>query len=92
MRMFFLGVVIGLLVGPALALVCALAGWIPVAATSDPPGWEVSLARVLTHGVRYSGMGAWADLMPPEDRWKVITFLSHLKDLPPDVASEWRGH
>ena len=166
MRTFAGGVIAGILLIPMLVLIAALAGWIPVAATAVPPGWEVRLARralassvarqapvlanpitpssehlragmrlyrddcagchgdagkpsawgshafyprvpqfdseppsqpdwqlfwIVTHGVRYSGMGAWDGLMSADDRWKVVTFLSRLKSLPPDVQAQWRG-
>lgn len=165
MRTFAWGVVAGLLLGPAIAVTAAFAGWIPVAATSEPPAWELAVARralassvareavpvpnpiapstdnlragmhlyrdncagchgdagkpsawgsrdfyprvpqfaseppsrpdwqlfwIVAHGVRYSGMGAWGELMPLEDRWKVVTFLSHLRGLPPELEAEWR--
>ena len=44
---------------------------------------------VVRHGVRYSGMGAWDDLMPDEDIWRVVAFLSSLRKLPPDVEALW---
>lgn len=59
---------------------------------SDPPvkpDWQ--MFWIVKHGVRYSGMGAWGSLASDEDIWKAVTFLSHLKSLPPDVEAEWRG-
>ncbi len=36
-------------------------------------------AYVAIHdGVRYSGMGAWRDLMRPDDMWKVANFVASL--------------
>jgi hypothetical protein len=46
---------------------------------------------VVRNGIRYSGMGAWKDLMSEEDTWKVVLFLSNMKSLPPSVRSEWEG-
>jgi mono/diheme cytochrome c family protein len=46
---------------------------------------------VVRNGVRYSGMGAWKDLMSEEETWKVVTFLSNLRSLPPGVKSEWES-
>ena len=37
---------------------------------------------VVKHGIRYSGMGAWDDLMEDEDIWRVVTFLSSLREPP----------
>ena len=59
---------------------------------SEPPlkpDWQ--MFWIVIRGVRYTGMGAWEGLMPEEDIWKVVSFLSHLKKLPPDVEAEWRG-
>ena len=59
---------------------------------SEPPlkpDWQ--MFWIVKHGVRYSGMGAWQDLASDDDIWKVVTFLGHLKSLPPDVAEVWRG-
>ena len=46
---------------------------------------------VVRDGIRYSGMGAWKDLISEEDTWKVALFLSSMKSLPPMVRSEWEG-
>jgi mono/diheme cytochrome c family protein len=42
-------------------------------------------------GVRYSGMGAWKDMMSDQDIWRVVTFLHELKRLPPKVDREWKA-
>jgi len=47
---------------------------------------------VVRNGIRYSGMGAWKDLISEEDTWKVGLFLSNLKSLLPAVRSEWEGN
>lgn len=166
MRTFSWGVIVGVLLAPSLLLIAALAGRLPVAATAEPPGWEVALAQralarsvgrealaqdnpvtpssenlragmrlyrdncagchgeggkpstwgshafyprvpqfdaeppslpdwqlfwIVTHGVRYSGMGAWDRLLPADDRWKIVTFLSRLRSLPPDVRADWQA-
>jgi len=53
------------------------------------PDWQ--MFWIVKRGVRYTGMGAWEGLMSDEDIWKVVGFLSHLKNLPPDLEPEWRG-
>lgn len=58
---------------------------------SEPPlkpDWQ--MFWIVKHGVRYSGMGGVDGLMPDENVWKVVGFLSHIKNLPPDVEAEWR--
>jgi mono/diheme cytochrome c family protein len=46
---------------------------------------------VVRNGVRYSGMGAWKDLMSEAETWKVVMFLSNIRSLPPAVKSEWEA-
>lgn len=53
------------------------------------PDWQ--MFWIVKRGVRYTGMGAWEGLMSEEDTWKVVSFLSRLKNLPPEVEGEWRG-
>jgi len=64
---------------------------VPQFASEPPnkPDWQ--LFWIVKHGVRYSGMGGVSDEMADERVWKVATFLSHIKTLPPDVEAEWRG-
>jgi mono/diheme cytochrome c family protein len=52
------------------------------------PDWQ--MFWIVKYGVRYSGMGAWEKLASDDDIWKVVTFLSHLKTLPPDVEATWK--
>jgi hypothetical protein len=53
---------------------------------------EAQIFWVAKNGIRYSGMGGnpveggYSD----EQMWKLATFLSHLKSLPPRVAAEWQ--
>ena len=57
------------------------------------PDWQ--LFWLVKYGVRYSGMSAWDrqwrnDQNVSDDHiWKVVTFLSHLDELPPEVDKEW---
>ena len=52
----------------------------------NKPDWQLFW---VVNGVRYSGMGVWGGLAPGEKIWQVATFLSQLKNLPPDVSAEW---
>jgi len=165
MRTFVCGLLVGVFGPFVLATVVLRFGWIPLAATSDPPHWETLLGRralasavarqapqlqnlvlptnanlrlglklyrdgcsgchgdaanhsrwgttgfyprvpqfgaelprkpewqlfwIVKHGVRYTGMGAWENLMSDEEIWTVVGFLSHLNNLPPEVDAEWR--
>jgi hypothetical protein len=46
---------------------------------------------IVKRGVRYTGMGAWEGEMSDEKIWTVVTFLHSLRDLPPEVQTEWKG-
>jgi hypothetical protein len=37
-------------------------------------------------GIRYTGMGAWRDLMNDEDTWKVANFVARIHQLRPASA------
>jgi thiosulfate dehydrogenase len=46
---------------------------------------------VVKRGIRYSGMGAWEGMLPDEDIWRIVTFLSTAHDLPPAVDATWKA-
>jgi mono/diheme cytochrome c family protein len=148
----------GLIAGPALFGLAAVAGRLPSSATSNPPGWEMSVGMraldaslerrskglknpiaandraslaagkalyadncsgchgtakassdwgskgfyprapqfwqqgsdvtpeeayaAIHDGIRYSGMGAWRDLMKTDDMWKVANFVARIREQP----------
>jgi thiosulfate dehydrogenase len=53
----------------------------------DKPDWQ--MFWIVKNGVRYSGMGAWSGEIPDEKIWQVVTFLSRLRNLPPEVQADW---
>jgi len=53
----------------------------------DKPDWQIFW--IVKSGVRYSGMGAWDREISDEKIWQVVTFLSRLRNLPPDVQTDW---
>ena len=58
----------------------------------EPPGrpdWQ--LYWVVKNGVRYTGMASWEKLLTDDEIWTVVSFLSHVQDLPPEVAADWQG-
>lgn len=63
--------------------------WVPQFADSPPDLRSEEMFLIVRNGIRYSGMGAWKDLMSEEDTWKVVTFLSTIKSLPPTVRETW---
>ena len=46
---------------------------------------------VVKQGIRYSAMGGWDGLMPERAMWRVATFLSRVRSLPPAVAEGWKS-
>jgi mono/diheme cytochrome c family protein len=43
------------------------------------------------HGIRGTGMGAWAVNLPDEEIWPVVWFLQRLRSLPPAVDQAWKA-
>jgi len=44
---------------------------------------------VIKRGVRYTGMPGWDGMITDQEIWRVVTFLTHVKSLPPEVRAEW---
>jgi len=42
---------------------------------------------ITLHGVRWTAMPAWKNVLDDEQIWKVVTFLSHIDNLPPKAKS-----
>jgi thiosulfate dehydrogenase len=45
---------------------------------------------VVKSGVRYSGMASWDGLISDNEIWRIVTFLSHINSLPPNVEAAWK--
>jgi hypothetical protein len=56
-------------------------------APPEMPDWQ--MFWIVKHGIRYSGMGAWEGEASEEKMWQMVTFLSQLRQLPPEVQAEW---
>lgn len=52
----------------------------------DPDAW---LFWVTKHGVRMTGMPTWDGVMSDDEIWKVVAFIKHSNQLPPEVQAEW---
>jgi mono/diheme cytochrome c family protein len=46
---------------------------------------------IVKRGIRYSGMAGWDGLLPDEDLWRIVTFLTSMHDLPPAVDTQWKA-
>jgi mono/diheme cytochrome c family protein len=44
---------------------------------------------IVKHGIRLSGMPAWGQSLSESQMWRVITFLSHMDKLPPEISQQW---
>ena len=45
----------------------------------------------ITHGIRFTGMPAYATTLTPNQRWAIATFLRHQEELPPRAESAWKA-
>jgi thiosulfate dehydrogenase len=43
---------------------------------------------IIKYGIRRTAMPAWGNIMADSEIWQVVTFLSHLDNLPPTVQQE----
>lgn len=60
-----------------------------------PPGKpsdrEATTFWIVKNGIRYTAMPAWDKSLKDQEIWQVVTFLSHMRNLPPDVVKEWKN-
>ncbi len=42
---------------------------------------------IILHGVRWTGMPGWKNVLKDEETWQVVTFLSRMNNLPPAAKS-----
>ncbi|SRR6266404_1835180 len=40
---------------------------------------------ILQHGIRWSAMPGWKNVLSEQEIWKLVTFLSHMHNLPPSA-------
>jgi mono/diheme cytochrome c family protein len=71
----------------------------PQFALHPPEKADYQLFWIVKGGIRYTGMFAWGGQFAPdvsgkdvsdEKIWTLVTFLTHLRSLPPAVDAEWR--
>jgi mono/diheme cytochrome c family protein len=44
----------------------------------------------IQHGVRWTGMPGWKSTLTDEEIWELVTFLSHMENLPPAIEQQWK--
>ncbi|MHB8412793.1 MAG: c-type cytochrome [Candidatus Acidiferrales bacterium] len=55
---------------------------------SDAPDMEENENYyIMLHGVRWTGMPGWKNVLKDQEIWQVVTFLSHMNNLPPAAKS-----
>jgi thiosulfate dehydrogenase len=42
---------------------------------------------ITQHGVRWSGMPAWKNVLSDQEIWQVVTFIGHMNNLPPEAKA-----
>jgi mono/diheme cytochrome c family protein len=54
----------------------------------DPDAW---IFWVTKHGVRMTGMPSCDGVLSDDEMWKIVAFIKHSNQLPPDVRSAWQA-
>lgn len=55
--------------------------------TDAPDMEENENYYIILHGVRWTGMPGWKNVLKDQEIWQVVTFLSHMNHLPPAAKS-----
>jgi thiosulfate dehydrogenase len=45
---------------------------------------------IVKHGIRFTGMPGWENIVSDDQIWKLTAFLSRMGELPPSVDREWK--
>jgi len=53
----------------------------------DPQGWTY---WKIDHGIRWTGMPSWKDVLSPKEMWTLALFLKHMDKLPPGPEAAWK--
>ncbi len=46
---------------------------------------------IVQHGIRLTGMPAFGSSLKAQEVWQVITFLSHIDKLSPELSEQWKA-
>lgn len=50
---------------------------------------DSQLYMLIKHGIRNTGMPAWASILEDDQIWELVSLLKNSQDLPPSVEQEW---
>ena len=63
---------------------------VPQLVNRVPPDADAWLFWVTKHGVRMTGMPSWGGVMSDDEMWKIVAFIKHSGQLPPEAAAAWQ--
>jgi mono/diheme cytochrome c family protein len=63
---------------------------VPQIINKIPHDDDAPLFWVTKHGIRMTGMPAWAGVLSDDEIWKVIAFVKNSGKLPPEVQTAWQ--
>src|SRR6202030_1728224 len=46
---------------------------------------------IIQHGIRWTAMPGWKNVLSEQQTWQLVTFLSHMHDLPPAAKQVFAG-
>ena len=46
---------------------------------------------IIKHGIRWTGMPAWGNILRDDDIWKLTVFLEQMQKLPPSADQIWKS-
>jgi mono/diheme cytochrome c family protein len=50
---------------------------------------EQNFFWITKHGIRLTAMPSWDGILSDEEMWKIVAFLKHQDQLPPEVQTAW---
>lgn len=59
--------------------------------TDAPDMEENENYYIIVHGVRWTGMPGWKNVLTDQQIWQVVAFLSHMEKLPPAAQSVFQS-
>ena len=59
--------------------------------TDAPDMEENENYYIIVHGVRWTGMPGWKNVLTDQQIWQIVAFLSHMDKLPPAVQSVFQS-
>jgi mono/diheme cytochrome c family protein len=52
---------------------------------------DSQLFWLIKHGIRNTGMPAWAGMLSDDEIWQIVSLLKNSQDPPPSVEAEWNA-